>query len=74
MVRYNKRRLWRGAEAWRMGQRMRILDDAGSPTLFTVPSHILDHEQSAIVNEDEVEQPVADDGPLIFLDDAGQHT
>ena len=44
----------------------------GLEALRAVPGHVLDHEQSAVRDQDVVEHAVADDGAVEALDDARQ--
>lgn len=41
--------------------------------LFAAPSHVLDHEQGAVGDEDVVELAVRDDGAVESLDHTGEH-
>lgn len=41
--------------------------------LEAVPRHVLNHQQRAVRDEDEVQLAVGDDGPVETLDDAGQN-
>lgn len=42
--------------------------------LSTVPGHVLDHDKSAVHNENHVDQAVGDDRSLVLLDDSWQDT
>ena len=56
-----------------MVRHVEVIGGFGLEALRAVPGHVLDHEQSAIGNEDVIQDAVGDDCAVEALDDMGQH-